>query len=346
MATPFSFSQLRDGILERLPFPETRANIAEGYAIGSSVQRGMIGVGQRTKGGRTKGSYGQSVLSPKFKEEVNKKGITLGETPAKFLGAYASRVIVDVANDGSRTYWWRYNHPLAIANRLSELGLESAGLPDSISKDAVTKSLISLGIGLPAIATAGTYDVTNPDEQFRPKGYTQSYAPEGADDRRKTQQPAQELFERFFLGRTGRPLKYETAKEDIPDLTPQRYGNYLNYLYNDKGVLGLGIVKGTMENLQGVPEARLLGFPVSVPMVGGFAAGTAGAIIGAKLGTSAADFKKQLLRNHTTAPRRAIIGGALGSALGVAMGNAVNEVVASANRKNLPRLIDYQEDNI
>ena len=328
----------------QLPFPQVRESIAQGYRTGSNIQREMIGIG-KDKGGRTRGNYGQSVLSPKFKEELTNKGITTA-TPAQFLGAYASRVIVDAANDGTRTYWWRYNHPLAIASRLSELGLESAGLPSTITKDPVTKSLIGLGIGLPAIATAGTYDITNLGEMFRPKGYAQSYAPEGSEDRRQTEQPAQELFERFFLGRTGRPLKYETAKQDIPDLTPQRYGNYMDYLYNDKGLLGLGIVKGTMENLQGVPEARLLGFPATIPMAGGFAAGTAGAIIGAKIGSKAVDTKRGIARNVATAPRRAIIGAALGSALGVAMGNAVNETIAAANRQKLPTLNSYQKDNI
>ena len=31
-----------------------------------------------------------------------------------------------------------------------------------------------------------------------------------------------ESFRSLFFGRRGRPLKYETAKEDIPDLTKQR----------------------------------------------------------------------------------------------------------------------------
>ena len=40
----------------------------------------------------------------------------------------------------------------------------------------------------------------------------------GSQDRRKTAEPGMEMFERFFLGRRGRPLKYETAKQDIPSL--------------------------------------------------------------------------------------------------------------------------------
>ena len=303
----------------------------KGYRVGSQVQASMAGMGG-TQGGRAPGYYGQSVLSPLFKKNLATEGITARETPMQFLGAYTSRIIVDAANDGTRTYWWRYNHPLAIAQRVSDLVLDKAGMPQS----PVTRSLIGLGIGLPSIAAAGTYDITNPEQQFRPKGYSQAYAEEGAEDRRESTQPAQELFERFFLGRTGRPLKYETAKQDIPDLTPERYGNYLNHLYNDKGFLNLGIVKGTTENLQGVPEARLLGFPASIPMVGGFAAGTAGAIIGAKTAPGI-----------TKIAGRSIMGGAIGSAVGVAMGQVVNETIAAANRPQLSRLSDYQQqDNI
>ena len=43
----------------------------------------------------------------------------------------------------------------------------------------------------------------------------------------------------FFLGRRGRPLKYETAKQDIPDLTPERYSNVMRTQYQDRGLLGL-----------------------------------------------------------------------------------------------------------
>ncbi|MCP4526037.1 MAG: hypothetical protein GY833_09030, partial [Aestuariibacter sp.] len=53
------------------------------------------------------------------------------------------------------------------------------------------------------------------------------------------------------------------------------------YLYNDKGPLGIGVVKGTMENLEGVPEARIVGFPVGLQAAGalvGGAAATRGAL--------------------------------------------------------------------
>lgn len=268
--------------------------------------------------------YGQSVLDPRFKKDIKKQGVSVTQTPAQAAGAYTSRVLVDAANDGTRTYWWRWNHPLAIAQRVVETGIGKIESPTA-------KALTGLAIAVPAVAAAGSYDITNPEEQFRPEGYAQTYAPKGAEDRRTTGQPVQELFERFFLGRTGDPLKYATAKEEIPTLTPERYSNYLNFLYQDKGLLGLGVVKGTMENLQGYPEARMLGFPVNIPMAGGFIAGTAGAKIGASTGGTP--------RQRAV---RGIIGGAAGSLLGITTGNIANELIASGNRPKLPTVAEYE----
>jgi hypothetical protein len=142
------------------------------------------------------------------------------------------------------------------------------------------------------------------------------------------------MFERFFLGRTGDPLKYETAKQDIPSLTPQRYGNYMNYLYNDKGLLGLGIIKGTTENLQGNPEVRMLGFPVTLPMVGGFTAGT----VAARQAAIA-------LNRPGTSPVKKLLGtiaaAAGGSVAGVAAGNLTNAAIAAGNRPQLPTTSEY-----
>lgn len=279
-----------------------------GFKTADQIQLDML-----ARAGQQGVGYGQSVLGPGFKKELAKKGITARQTPAQFLGAYTSRALIDVANDGTRTYWWRWNHPLAIAQRGVETGVNS-----SLISSPTGRALVHLGVALPAVAAAGTYDITNPEEQFRPKGYAQSYAPKGAEDRRQTAQPVQELFERFFLGRTGDPLKYATAKQEIPSLTPERYGNYMNYLYQDKGLLGLGVIKGTMENLEGNPELRLLNVPVSIPMVGGFAAGT----IGANLAGRAPGTPRQKVV-------RALAGGLAGSLGGVAAGTGVNNVMAS-----------------
>lgn len=273
--------------------------------------------------------YGQSILDPRFKSSLAAAGVTFRGTPAQFLGAYTSRLVVDAANDGTRTYWWRYNHPLAI----SQAGV-GMGINQNVVPSPTLRAATALGIAIPAISAAGTFDITNPEEQFRPEGYAQTYSPKGAEDRRKTGQPVQEMFERFFLGRTGDPLKYETAKQEIPDLTPQRYSNYMNYLYNDKGVLGLGILKGTTENLQGVPEARMLGFPVTLPMVGGFTAGT----ISARQATQALSARGASPAKKVLGTLAAAVGG---SVAGVATGNLINSAIAAGNRPQLPTLSEY-----
>lgn len=136
-----------------------------------------------------------------------------------------------------------------------------------------------------------------------------------------------ELFERFFLGRSGRPLKYETAKQDIPDLTPQRYGNFMRSYYQDRGLLG--VAKFTPENLEGVPEARLLGFPVTIPSVTSAVGGAAAVGTAARAGGPKGRFT------------RSAIAGLAGSGAGALVGNAMNQAIASANRPKLPTTTEY-----
>ena len=83
-------------------------------------------------------------------------------------------------------------------------------------------------------ASLGTFDVTNPGELFRPKGYAQTYAEKAQKTVVKRLSLAWKLFDRLFLGRRGRPLKYETAKADIPSLTPERYGKAMRSQYQDR----------------------------------------------------------------------------------------------------------------
>jgi hypothetical protein len=299
----------------------------KGFSTADALQVRMLQEDRENKLLGNKGlGYGESVLGPQFKKELKKEGISARQTPVQFLGAYTSRALIDVANDGTRTYWWRWNHPLAIAQRGVEMGVNK-----NVLSSPTLRAAVALGVATPAIAAAGTYDITNPEEQFRPKGFAQTYSEKGSEDRRQTGQPVQELFERFFLGRTGDPLKYSTAKEDIPDLTPERYGNYMRFLYQEKGLGGLGIVKGTMENLEGNPELRMLGYPVNAPMVGGFAGGTLLANVAAKTASSP---KQKAVR--------ALAGAVTGSIGGVMAGNVINEVVASGNRPTLPTQTEYQ----
>jgi hypothetical protein len=300
---------------------------AQSYASGlrkaDAAQRQLI----RTTG------YGQSILDPRYRQAVRGQGVSFKKDPVEFLGAYSSRLLVDVANDGTRTYFWRYNHPVAASQAVSDAYM------GNYTRSPTGQALVKASIALPAIAAAGTYDITNPDEQFRPRGYAQRYAEVGAEDRRTTTQPGAEMFERFFLGRTGDPLKYATAKQEIPDLTPERYANYQRFLYQDKGLLGLGVIKGTMENLEGKPEVRMLGFPMGLPMVAGFAGGSVAAKASLKRDA-------QIPRTGTPAQRlvRGAVAGLAGSVGGVLLGNVANEVIARANRPTYPSTTQYDQN--
>jgi len=262
-----------------------------------------------------------------YQKELKNLGVSFKETPVQAMGAFGARLLTDITNDGTRGIYWRYNHPLAI------LG---AGVEAAIGKEAYRElgplktGLIGAAVTVPATALAGAYDLTNPAQMFRPKGFAQAYAEEGSQDRRETSQPTGELFERFFLGRTGRPLKYETAKEDIPSLTPERYGNYLRNYYQDKGLLG--IVKATPENLQGVPEARVLGYPITIPSVT--------TAVGGIVGAGAAIRTAPLVKNSF---KRGLAGAGGGAAAGAIMGNLANAVLAAKPTENqLPTTAQYE----
>lgn len=304
--------------------------------IGSAQKELMTGA-RKSAEASTKayqqGEYNPSILKgipglrDTYHRELNKLGVSMSETPLQSVGAFGARLLTDLTNDGTRGLYWRYNHPLAIL----EKGAEAAIGKKAYNVLGPTRTgLITASVVVPATALAGAYDITNPSEMFRPKGFAQGYAEEGSEDRRETSQPVPELFERFFLGRTGRPLKYETAKEDIPSLTPERYGNYLRNYYQDKGFLGL--VKATPENLEGVPEARMLGYPITIPSVT--------TAVGGIVGASAAIRTAPLLKNSF---RRGLAGAVLGSGAGVIAGNLANAALAAKPvERQLPTTAQYE----
>ena len=60
-------------------------------------------------------------------------------------------------------------------------------------------------------------------------------------------------------------MKFKDAKAEIPDLTGKRYGDFMRYKYQDRGLTGLGLIKGTKQNLKGDPEASVVGFLLLFP---------------------------------------------------------------------------------
>jgi len=329
---------------------ESIYNRIKDTGFGKEASTGWAGATNLQEGTR---DYSHSILDPRFYTGLRKgyKGkpvykdgkvvdydvtkarapIKIEEKPAQFLGAYANRLLTDVGQDSTRRIYWHYNHPMPISDRVSEaiIGQENtAKLKDPKTFTNVQRSAIKLAaVGLPVGASLGHVDVTNPGEQFRAKGFKQKYAEEGSEDRRKTSQIGPELVDRLALGRRGRPLKYATAKEDIPDLTPKRYGDYMRHAYQNKGLTGLGLLKGTMSNLQGYPEVTVVGFP--------FGLQSAGALAGGSLAMKNA-LSQPNLRTRGIAGR-----GFAGGVAGAAVGKLTNMAIASANRPKYPSTLEY-----
>ena len=288
--------------------------------------------------------YGQSVIpgisenSRKFYDALNEKGVNLS-TPGELAGAVATRLFVDVGSDGTRNVYWRYNHPSQILTRAYE-GIVGPGLA-AYDGDPVRKTAINMAaIGLPIGATMGTYDLTNLGQLGRPKGFAQQYPEQGTDDRRETNQMLPELIDRFALGRQGRPLKFETAKQDIPDLTKERYANYQNFLYNDKGPLGIGVIKATRENLQGEPEVRLAGFPLGLQTLGAAVGGATGVRLATNPNVTKLPRGSVMAKARVPASKVIATGGG-GAIAGALIGKLTNRAIASAGNPELPSTYEY-----
>lgn len=300
-----------------------------------------------------KSDRGHSVLpftqeARQFYRDLGSKGVTI-DKPVQLAGAVGARLLTDIGDDATRHLYWRYNHPMAIADKIAEQAIGSQIYEYSAPKRAVIQLA---SVGVPVSASLGTFDATNIGELGRPKGFAQSYAEQGSEDRRQTGQVAPELIDRFVLGRQGRPLKFETAKEDIPDLTKQRYANYMNFLYNEKGPLGVGVVKGTMENLQGEPELRIVGFPVGLQAAGALVGGAGAAGAALKYGTksetelkgkglSPGHTKQTIKRKQLPRARTVAALGATGAITGALAGKLVNRLLASQGQSDLPSTQEY-----
>ena len=298
--------------------------------------------------------YGVNMFNdPQFNKYVNDAGITK-EQPLKLAGAYTARVLGDVLTDETRKFYWRFNHPLAIADE----GLQKLVDPTK-SLNRYQRGAIGFAALQPAVAVTGAYDPTNLLELGRPKGFKQNTPTQ--EDKTKTANPATELFQRFIQGRTGRPLAYADAQREIPGLTKKRYANYLNFLYNNPDPLGKatgGFVKTTRENLQGNPEARFLGYPVTIPSVTSAVGGIAGTRLALKTSsqvtkTPVTDPKTKQKSVQLDPPQfgkkgygrfigRGLAGGIAGSVPGILAGKLMNQALARSENNKQPPMHPYQ----
>jgi hypothetical protein len=299
-----------------------------------------------------------SAFNPRgYKEAFSREGVGPGEKAAYVAG----RVMEDVLTDGSRLPYWAFNHPLAITGAIGEEVAIRAGLSPNYaalkeemgeagnSREAIdaefarrngyyhagegTGAPLTLArYALPALATAAVTLGSDNTNYFnlinggRTAGFQSILPVEG--DTTTSSNPILELGARYLFGRTGRVLPWEEFHAERPDVSFDDYNRYAAYQF-DKGPLGLGLVKGTSRNLDGEPEAAMMGFRVPLSA----AAAGAGAMAGGYLGASHADhFINDAIRDKVEAVRpvgnRRLAGAAIGAALG-AIGGKITGVLAN-----------------
>ena len=147
------------------------------------------------------------------------------------------------------------------------------------------------------------------------------------EDPTKTDNVLLEVAAKYIMGRTGNLLPYSDFKEVRPDVSPQEYGQYQAFKYDnsedynpldgDFSVL-MGALKGTTEGIHG-PEIQMLGrsLPVTTGVVP-YATALAGGAIGARAGRGSG---------------RAAIGGLGGGTAGLVAGQVVGNLLEAERRR-------------
>lgn len=175
---------------------------------------------------------------------------------------------LDLLTDASRGTYWFLNHTLAVSRNIGRYAGEKMGL------DPVTTDLLGRSTPFAVAALGGA--VGNPLTGSRPAGYKSILPVSKEEDPsgRTSANPAAESVLRYFTGRRGDPLPYQTFKEERPDVAYPTYQQYLRYKHMKPDGLGkidpqsqsfvgpLGIIRGTARGLN-EPEVAYFGFPVT-----------------------------------------------------------------------------------
>lgn len=190
------------------------------------------------------------------------------------MGYASGRITQDFFGNGTLTKWWRFNHALAINDVIAE---EAIGKMQGMN--ANQKALARTVPTFALAGAAGNFAWNNLGQAGRPQGFSVLNPVRDEEgkiaDRTKSENVPAEYFGRYITGRTGRLLPWEDFQKERPDVDFDTYSNYRKYLYQDKGVDGLGILKGSARGLN-EPEFRVFGYRVPASGV----AGSAGALGG------------------------------------------------------------------
>ena len=248
------------------------------------------------------------------------------ETKREAAGAVLGTIAADIAGDGMRNIWWFINAPQALtqvatqqaiatgAGRTVQPLIETAPLRMAATLPAVLG--ISLGMG----------------QYGREPGYKAAVPSE--DDPRQTADPVSEVLTRYFLGRSGRLLPYDEFVKERPDVSPEEYRQYKNYLFSNQGVL-----KATDEGVLG-PEVAFMGksIPISTalaPAVAGIIGAGVGARRGAQRFKNDLNVKGRMKRDKRREIDYAITGDILKSGIAATAGTALAGQVLESIRRQM-----------
>ena len=216
---------------------------------------------------------GNSILDP----AAARQSFNAISDPAEAVGHVAGRVAADLGGNGTRSAIWANRHPQKFLGNIVKDGIGSLGGSGSSRLLAAGTAAGVLG------ATSGNFNIgsflASPSEMGRTPGF-KAVLPSD-DDPTKTSAPVREVAARYLLGYKGRPLPF---KEFVAEtgMAPDDAKEYLRWEYRDKGIDGVGLIKGTMNGLNNEPEVKIAGYRVPLS-----AAATTGLAVGGLMGYAA-----------------------------------------------------------
>lgn len=209
---------------------------------------------------------GNSLLDPM----AAKQSFNAISDPAEAIGHVAGRVAADLGGNGTRSTIWANRHPQKILGNITKDAIGALG--GSGSSRLLAAGTVAGVLG----ATSGNFDVgsflDSPSEFGRTPGF-KAVLPSD-DDPTKTSAPVREVAARYLLGYKGRPLPFKEFVSET-GMSPDAAKDYLRWEYRDKGIDGVGLIKGTMNGLNGEPEAKIAGYrvPLSAAVASGLTVG-------------------------------------------------------------------------
>ena len=241
-------------------------------------------------------------------------------------GAVLGTIAADIAGDGMRNIWWFINAPQALTQVATQQAI-ATGAGKTV-QPLIEAAPLRMAATLPAVLGISM----GMGQYGRAPGFKAAVPSE--EDPRQTDDVVSEALTRYFLGRSGRLLPYDEFVKERPDVSPEEYRQYKNYLFSNQGVL-----KATDEGILG-PEVAFMGksIPISTalaPAVAGIIGAGVGARRGAQRFKNELNVKGDIARKRRNEIDNAITGEILKSGIAATAGTALAGQVLESIRRQM-----------